>query len=110
METFKIGQEIVITQDFEIEGFSGNKILVKKDDKGYVDSMGNFHYQTGAARGKIQAIKEDVDVKGYDCENIAKIIYKRLQSQFEIKEFLEGYDITIEDFTNEIEDILSDIL
>ena len=110
METFKIGQEIVMTQDFEIEGFSGNKTLVKKDDEGYIDSMGNCHYQTGAARGKIQAIKEDVDIEGYDCENIAKIIYKRLQSQFDIKEFLEGYEIPVEDFINEIEDILSDIL
>ena len=110
METLKIGQEIIITKDFEIVGFSESEVLVKKDDKGYVDSMGDLHYQTGAARGKIQAIKEDVDVKGYDCENIAKIIYKRLQSQFEIKEFLEEYEIPVEDFTNEIEDVLSDIL
>lgn len=109
METLKIGQEIVITKDFEIEGFSGKKILVKKDDKGYVDSTGDLHYQTGAARGKIQVIK-DADLKGYDHENIAKIIYKRLQSQFDIKEFLEGYEIPVEDFTNEMEDILSDIL
>ncbi len=107
--TLQIGQEIIIKDDLEIEGFGGNKILVKKGDKGYVDGMGFLHYQTGAARGKMQVIKDAV-VKGYDYENIASMIYKRLQGEFNIKEYLEGYDIPVKDFESEIEWILSDIL
>lgn len=108
--SLKIGQELEMTEDFEIEAaISGNKVTVKKGDKGFVDSRGAVHYVSGEARGKIQMIK-DADIKGHDYENIAKLIYARLKSTFEIDEFLEGYDIEVQDFTEEIEDMLTDIL
>ena len=55
---YKIGEEIGFNSDFEIElAFSGDKLLVKQGDKGFLDSKGMIHYTTGQARGKIQKIK-----------------------------------------------------
>ena len=50
MET-KIGQQITVTEDFEIQTSCGeNKIQVKKGDTGFIDSNGFVHYETGKAR------------------------------------------------------------
>lgn len=106
----KIGQEIVITSDLEIKtAFGEVTIPVKAGDEGYVDSSGFVHYISGKARGKIQAIK-DCEVEGYDHENIAKLIFKRLDSCFHIGDRLEDYELSEKDLVNEIEDILCDIL
>jgi hypothetical protein len=105
----KIGQDITVTEDFEIQTCIGeNKIQVKKGDKGYVDSNGFIHYETGKARGKIQRFK-DITVNGYDTENIAKLIYEGLINKFYLKDFLQDYDISKKDFVNEIDYILSEI-
>lgn len=110
MDNLKIGQEIIMTQDFEIEtAICEKKLLVKKGDKAYIDSKGFVHYVSGDARGKIQGIK-DVQLKGYDTENIAKLIYDRLRSRYYIKDFLQDYDISKEDFISEIDWVLSEIL
>jgi len=110
MNTYKIGEEIGFSQDFEIEGaLSGNKATVKVGDKGYVDSRCNVHYTTGQARGKIQHL-DSAEMKGYDYSNIVKMIFKRLKNEFMLDEHLEGYDINEKDFIDELEDILSDIL
>jgi len=106
----KIGQQIAIADNFEIESaFGNNKLQVKQDDKGFVDSKGMIHYTSGQARGKIQKF-EDIKVKGYDHENIAKMIFKRIKNEFGLSEYLEDYEISEKDLVNEIEDILSDIL
>lgn len=105
----KIGQEITIQEDFEIETpLSHKKIKVQIGDKGFIDSNGLIHYTTGKARGKIQKI-DGIEVDGYDYENIANLIFKKLNSTFDIKDIVEDYDISTKDFTGEIEDILSDI-
>ncbi len=109
MSKFKIGQEITITEPFEIESALSNKTLnVKTGDKGFIDSKGLLHYTTGEARGKIHKV-DDVEVGGYDYENIAKLIFKRLNSQFSLTDVFEDIDIPDSDFIEEIEDILSDI-
>jgi len=109
--TYKIGEEIRFSEGFEINGaLSGNTLTVKEGDRGYLDSRGNVHYTTGQARGKIQSMKNEIEVKGYDYENIAKMIFKRLKNQFNLIEFLDDYDISERDFTEEIEEVLSDIL
>ena len=110
MNTYKIGEEIGFSQDFEIESaLSGNKTTVKAGDKGYVDNRCNIHYTTGQARGKIQRL-DSAEMKGYDYSNIVKMIFKRLNNQFNLKEALDDYDVSEKDFIDELEDILSDIL
>lgn len=106
---FQIGQEIIINEDFNITSVISNDVAqIKTGDKGFVDSNGFVHYTTGKARGKIQKLG-DTELKGYDTENIAKIIFRRLKNEFGLDEFLDGYDIEEKDFINEIEDVLSDI-
>ena len=107
---FKIGQEIEVTEDFElIGGLSGDKIEVKKGDTGFIDSNGSIHYQTGKARGKIHKLT-DAEIKGYDTGNIAKIAYKYLERHFNIREYLEDYEIEEAEFIDELDYILSEIL
>lgn len=92
MQKHKIGEEIIINQEFDIQGcFSDDLIQVKKGDKGYIDSNGFVHYITGKARGKIQKIA-NVEMKGYDTENIAKLIFDRIKTEYGIKEYLYAYD------------------
>jgi hypothetical protein len=109
--SYKIGEEIGFNKEFEIESaFGGNKLQVKEGDKGYIDSRGNIHYTTGQARGKIHSLGKEIEVKGYDHSNIAKMLFKRLNNQFNLKEALDDYDISDKDLIDELEDILSDIL
>lgn len=98
----KIGQEIIVEEDFEISNIVSNKIMtVKKGDKGFLDSKGFIHLTTGNGRGKIVKINDvNIEVEGYDYENISNIILNRLNREFGIEELLE----------NEIEDVLTDIL
>lgn len=109
MNEIKIGQEVTVQEDFEIEAaLSKNKIIVKAGDKGFVDGEGFIHYITGAARGKIHTVNNLIP-KGYDHENIARLIFKRLNNEFNLKDLLEDMDIQAKDFTDEIEDVLTDI-
>ena len=108
---YKIGEEIGFSKEFVIESaLGGNKLTVKEGDRGFLDSRGHIHYTTGQARGKIHSLGKEIEVKGYDYESIAKMIFKRLKNQFMLEEHLEEYKISEKDFIAEIEDILSDIL
>ncbi|MDB8790650.1 hypothetical protein PN398_07945 [Romboutsia sp. 1001216sp1] len=106
----KIGQEIVVKEDFKINTIVSDKVMtVKEGDKGFLDSKGLIHITTGNGRGKIVKIN-DVEVEGYDHANISKLILDRLNRVFNMEEFLDDNDISAETFEVEIEDILMDIL
>lgn len=106
----EIGQKMVVKENFEIlTDISNTKLEVKKGDVGFIDANGMIHYLSGQARGKIHNIA-DVEVKGYDIENITELIYRQLKSDFYINDMLEDYEIDIREFKDSIEDILSEIL
>ena len=106
----KIGQEIIVKEDFKINTIVSDKVkTVKKGDKGYLDSKGFLHLVNGAGKGKIVNV-EGIEVKDYDHENIANIIFGRLNNYFNLDEMLENEDIDSERFKEEIEDVLMDIL
>lgn len=106
----KIGQEIIVKNDFKINTIVSDKVkTVKKGDKGFLDSTGFLHLVNGAGSGKIVKI-DDIEVKGYDHKNIAKMIYKRLNNAFLIETILEDDGYEVEDILDEIEDVLTDIL
>lgn len=108
---YKIGEQIGFSEEFVIESaFGGNKLTVKEGDKGFVDSKGMIHYTTGQARGKIHSLGKEIEVEGYDHESIARMIFKRLDNQYRISDFLNDWDISMTDFRSEIEDVLMDIL
>lgn len=105
----KVGEIIKIKEEFEIKTSIGeNTIPVKKGDTGFMDSKGMIHYLTGEARNKIQKI-DDIEVKGYDYESIAKLIFKRLNIEYNICEMLENEGIEGHEFRDTIEDVLTDI-
>lgn len=106
---FKIGQEIKIKEDFTIKTFNDNIIVIKENDKGFLDSKGLLHLTSGKGIGKIVKM-DNMEIKGYDYENISKLIFNRLNYVFNISEFLSGEEISKEEFKEEIEDILMDIL
>jgi len=104
----QIGQEIVIKEDFNITGLMDDTIQVKTGDKGYIDSNGFIHYETGKARGKIQKIA-GAELEGYDTENIAKLIYEQLKWKWNIDEHLENYDNDKQQLIDDIDYFLSEI-
>lgn len=107
---YKIGQEILVKEDFEIcTIISNNPMIVKEGDKGYVDSKGFLHLISGEGGGKIINV-EGMEVANYHHENISKMIFNRLNSYFNLGEILENEDIDIGRFKEEIEDVLMDIL
>lgn len=108
-KTYRIGQEIEFIEDFEIEKvISKEKVQVKKGDTAVITSNGTAIHTKGQARGVIQCLS-GVNIEGYDHENIAKMIFKRLDREFNLTEYL-GDDYYIETIVDEIEDVLTDIL
>lgn len=109
---FKAGQEVVAQKDFNVEGFSGEKsIKVKQGSKAFISADGFLHHTTGAARGKIQKLSEDkFEVKGYDHENIARMVLDRLICYFPIGEFLEDEELEERELLEQIEEVLEEVL
>ncbi|MGL5751915.1 MAG: hypothetical protein ACRCXT_15395 [Paraclostridium sp.] len=106
----KIGQEIVIKEDFKINTLISDKVkTVKKGDTGFLDSKGFLHLITGNGKGKIVKVN-DLKVDGYDYENISNLIFRRLNTSFNLEDFLINEGIESKYFMEEIEDLLIDIL
>lgn len=106
----KIGQEIIVKEDFEINTIVSEKVkTVKKGDKGFMDSRGFLHLTTGNERGKIVKI-DDIEVKGYDHRNISSIIFRRLINAYNLDELMDYEGIEEAEIIDEIEDVLMDIL
>lgn len=93
MMEVKIGQEIVAQKDYEIKGvFDEEPMLIKTGDKAIVKSNGFIEHTTGAAFGKIQKLEETAfSIKGYDVENIAKMITRRLKYSCELEVMMDDY-------------------
>ncbi len=105
----KIGQEIEFKKDFKIETIiTGTKLQVKEGDRALVTKSG-FKILTGEASGKINAFNGGDKTEGYDYTNIAKLIFKRLNGVFDIEDYLDDEE-SLEEFVEEIEDVLVDIL
>lgn len=108
---FKAGQEVIANKNFKVEGFFDEEpIEVKSGSKAFISADGFLHHTTGAARGKIQKLAEDkFEVKGYDCENIARMIFNRLDCVFNISDYLDDEEYDKKEMLNEIEDVLDEI-
>lgn len=105
----KIGQEIKFKNDFKIETLLTNtKLQVKEGDNALVTKNG-LKILTGEARGKITNFQESEQIKGYDHENISKMILQRLNNVFGLEEFAQDEDVDFSEMIDEIEDVLRDI-
>lgn len=108
MATYHIGQIVKTVEDQEVEGFLGNKRIIPKGSEAIIGADNLVYHMK---RNCIQKLPEDAEVKGYDCEGLAKYIVNRLEATFgdELEEALEGSCILMSDFVNEIEFALDDI-
>lgn len=106
----KIGQEVEFIENFEIETYiNKTKLQVKKGDKALVTKCG-FKILTGECRGKITSFVGNGEPKGFDYENISKLILNRLNSVFGLESYMDDEEIEPKEFLDEIEDVLTDIL
>lgn len=105
----KIGQEITVREDFEVNTIVSNKVItIKEGDKGFLDSKGFLHITTGEGRGKI--VKMDgIDTDGYDYGNISRMILNRLNGVFGLEMYLDDEEIDKQEVIDEIREVLSDI-
>lgn len=108
--TYKLGQEVTFKSNFEIEAtISKTKLKVKEGDKALITKSG-FKVLTGEARGKTLWFNENEEAKGYDYSNISKLIFDTVNREFGLKMLFEDEGIEIDNFIEEIEDLLMDIL
>lgn len=103
---YKIGQILTSKEDVEIEkGFSGEKVIIPKGNKVMIGADKLAHHLKD---GMIQPLPEDTEVKGYDTENIASVVFDWLQYTFSIAEYLDEVGSDREEFCKEIEWALSE--
>lgn len=104
MKEFKIGQEIVFTEDLMAKkALSEEGTLIKKGTKAYVGADKMLHFLNE------DIMPMDTEPKGYDRQSIATQIATRLLycvPMFE--EHLEEVDTTLEELIEEIDYILNE--
>lgn len=109
-KVYEIGQKIEFVEDYEIEkAISKDRVQVKKGDKAIITSGGFAKHLNGNAKGMIQKLA-DVEVEGYDRRSIAEVIYQRINCVYGLENFLDDEEIEFDEFIDEIEDALCDIL
>ena len=89
MADYKIGQMLTVSKDIELEGFLGNKKLVKKGTKIWIGADGLAHYQDGT----IQSLSENSTVKGCDAKGITERILLQLKADLSFDEMCDEHEI-----------------
>ena len=104
---FKVGQILTSNEEVVVEkALSGEKVVIPKGNKIIIGADKLAHH---IKDGMKQPLPEDAEVKGYDAEGLAIYLYTHLRKHFEINEMLEAYDVSREEFMEEIEFALEDI-
>lgn len=110
MRRIEIGAELEVKEPLKINTTTSDKVMtIKSGDRGFIDSKGILHLTTGKCKGKIVKVNH-VDMKGYDHENISRIILNRLNAVFGLEEYLLEENIDFKEIIQEIGDVLKDIL
>lgn len=108
MADYKIGQIITSKEDVEIEkALSGEKVKIPKGNRVIIGADKLAHH---IRNGFIQPLRKGATVEGYDTAGIAEYIYITLRNHFPLEEMMDGYEITKQEVTNEIEYALDEIL
>lgn len=109
-KNYRLGQEVKFKHCFEIEAtISKTKLQVKEGDRAIATRSG-FKIVTGEAKGKILNFVDGEEIKGHDYSNIARMIYRRLNVVYGLEMYLDDEGIEMDEFLEEIEDVLMDIL
>lgn len=104
MDKYNIGQIITCKEDMELEGVFGKKTKVKKGTKVYIGADNFAHY----LNGMLQPLGES-KVEGYSVEGIADWVYMWVSKNLPLDDFLDEYEISDEEFKEQIEDALEEL-
>lgn len=107
MIKYKIGQILTSKEDLILEkGISGEKVIIPKGNRIMIGADKLAHHLKD---GYIQPLPEVAEVKGYDTESIASVIYEWLNKRFNLQEdMLDEWEIEKQEFIDEIEYALSE--
>lgn len=107
LNKYKIGQILTSKEEVVLEkGISGEKVVIPKGNRIMIGADKLAHH---LKNGCIQPLPEDAEVKGYDTESIASVIYDWLNRRFNLQEdMLDDYEIEKQEFIDEIEYALSE--
>lgn len=111
VQKFKIGEELIVDQDYELKGCCSEDVIkVRKGDKILVVKQG-FKYLTGDAGGK-WTIRNDIDKTQFDEKNIALRIVENLINTYgySFKDFMEEEDIDKRDLVEVVLEELSEFI
>lgn len=105
MSKYNIGQILIIKEDVELEGFLGNKKKVRAGTKVYIGADNFAHYPDGT----LQTLGKEIKIQGYSVKGISEWLYMWLSTRLPLDDFLDDYEISKEDFKEEIEDALEEL-
>lgn len=103
--TYQIGQILTSKEDVEVEKAFGEKVIIPKGNKVMIGADELAHHLKD---GMLQPLPEGAEIKGYNTENIASVIFDWLQHCFNITDYLEEIGNDKEHFCEEIEWALSE--
>lgn len=102
---FRYGQLLVSKEDTVLEkDISGEPVVVPKGNKVVVGFDNLAHH---IRNGMIQPLGEEV--KGYSSTGIIEIVYTYLNSRLPLKDMLDDYDVSAQEFKSVIVEALEEI-
>lgn len=102
---WRMGEILVAQVDIVQQTATGEKELIKARSKGIIGVDKLLHHYNG----RISRFGDDVEIKGYCGSGIAQYLYDYLSNKLPLAEMLETYEITPENFMDEITFLLDEI-
>ena len=102
---WRMGEILVAQVDIVQQTATGEKELIKAGSKGIIGVDKLLHHYNG----RISRFGDDVEIKGYCGSGIAQYLYDYLSNKLPLAEMLETYEITPENFMDEITFLLDEI-
>ena len=103
-----IGEMVEVKEEHTLNPSEKETIIVRKGDKGYLDSEGYIVYVTGDATG-IRVRSDDIGVEGYHIANISLKILDDLNYEFDLYDLLDEKGVEIEHVFHCIRNSVGDI-
>ena len=106
---YKIGQILTSNTDIDLvveTAFCKEEVTIPRGNKIIIGADKFAHHLRD---GMIQPLSNDMEVEGYDTAGLAEYIFMCLKKHFPIDEWMEGYDISKDSITEEIEWALDEI-
>lgn len=112
MEKLKlsIGETIEVKEEHELKDpDTGEIMLVRKGDRGFVDSEGHIVYICGEAEG-VRVKANDIEAEGFHINNISLKILDDLNDEINLLHLIEDSNISMELILMSIRKSIADIL